>query len=416
MLYQNDDNSSSVVLLNFLQKTFCMMHEENRADTCTICELGSVIDVPEFRQLLRVTSDSRIWSSGGQLGYCEFCGAVQKIFNDKLATEVAEIYNKYNLYFQGRGEEQKIFKNGLGRPRSELLVDYLLKNVSMSDFKKTPQWLDLGCGTGHLLRTLATRQLGFKLFGADISEKNRDLIENIDGVCGYFANGIKNVEQRFDFLSLSHVLEHVPSPVSFLCNVRDHLSPEGYLIIAVPNWKQNPFDLLVVDHCFHFSSVELSGIVRKAGFEILSLSEDVVSKELVLIARPRNFNISINQNDIDSAMCDHNKVLLTKTIDWLITLVKWAKLNCDGPNVGLFGTALAATWLDSVCQSSFAFFSDEDKDRFNVTYLGRPVFSPAKLPSTAKVLVPLPSSIALKLCERLNIYGCGQFCPPPELV
>lgn len=215
---------------------------------------------------------------------------------------------------------------------------------------------------------------------------------------------------------MSHVLEHVPSPVSFLCNVRDHLSPEGYLIIAVPNWKQNPFDLLVVDHCFHFSSVELSGIVRKAGFEILSLSEDVVSKELVLIARPRNFNISINQNDIDSAMCDHNKVLLTKTIDWLITLVKWAKLNCDGPNVGLFGTALAATWLDSVCQSSFAFFSDEDKDRFNVTYLGRPVFSPAKLPSTAKVLVPLPSSIALKLCERLNIYGCGQFCPPPELV
>lgn len=384
--------------------------------TCVICDSGIVIDIPHFHELLRVTSDSRIWPSGGQIGICEYCGAVQKVYDNTFAVDAANIYNEYNLYFQGRGAEQKIFRNGIGKPRSEVLVDFLLQTVDVTTFRSDPSWLDLGCGTGHLLRTIASRQLGLSLFGADISETNRSLIESINGVCGYYANGINGIDRRFDFLSLSHVLEHVPSPVSFLQNVRKHLDPGGYLIIAVPNWKKNPFDLLVADHCLHFSSVELSRVVCKAGFEIISLSEDYVPKELILVAKLSGSAATNGEVQDNSSMpYTNNKVLLEKMIDWLVALVEWAKLNCEMTDVGLFGTALAATWLDSACQSSFAFFSDEDNDRSSSTYLGRPVFSPGNVPKSAKVLVPLPDFIATQVCIRLNSFNGGQFLPPPEV-
>ncbi|HEX5220217.1 MAG TPA: hypothetical protein VFZ59_11670, partial [Verrucomicrobiae bacterium] len=70
-------------------------------------------------------------------------------------------------------------------------------------------------------------------------------------------------------------------------------------------------------------------------------------------------------------------------------------------NFGLFGTAIAATWLDAQTQSAAKFFVEEDRNRIGRTHLGRPILAPEDLPFQATVFVALPQPLAGQVAERL---------------
>lgn len=378
---------------------------------CPLCGAKVVEEVEGFDLLLRVTSDSRIWAAGGRLGQCRSCGAVQKPFDQELSHEVDKIYATYELYFQGNGTEQKVFSAGSGRPRSEVLLKYLFSHLDKETAAASGRWLDLGCGTGHLLRSLAAIRPNWRLFGADIDEKNRARIEEIAGVQGYFSKGLDDIHEDYDFISISHVLEHVPTPLVFLRRIFDRLTRGGYLLIAVPNWRQNPFDLLVADHCLHFTFMGLRRLVQAAGFQIIAQSESVAPKELVMIARA----VDGGQAELehDTAEQGGNVNLLSNVVDWLHAVVAWADAQDGGQEIGLLGTALAATWLDRSAARDFAFFVDEDPQRAGGRYLGRPVLIPTEVPENARVLLPMPYEIAMAVSARLNQSAHMRFLPPP---
>lgn len=369
---------------------------------------GEVREIAGFGGLLRITSDSRIWTSTGRLGQCRNCGLVQKPSSAAYRQEVGRIYDGYNLYFQGRGEEQKIFRQGIGAPRSALLADHALPMLAERSVQSAVRWLDLGCGRGHLLRALAARRPAWGLYGADISEKSREAIESIPGIRRYFANGLDDVDEVFDVLSMSHVLEHIPEPPAFLRAVRARLADDGLLVVAVPDWRHNPFDLLVADHCLHFSLDRLTGFLHAAGFEVLSASEETIPKELVVLARPACQETN-QAAGLSPSVVDGDWLALGKSIAWLSDMTTWATAETRSQVPGLLGTALAATWLDASCQSRFGFFVEEDPDRAGSTYMGRPVYAPDSLPPDARVLVPLPPGIAANVCERLNRPGSARF-------
>lgn len=379
---------------------------------CAVCQSENLRVVNGLEKLLRVTSDSRIWPSGGGIAQCSACGVVQKVFDQALADDLDKVYSEYDLYFQGAGSEQKIFINGIGRPRSELLLDYFFNAIHGIDSRANPTCLDFGCGKGNLLRAMSKTHSNWKLFGADLSEKNRGYIEDIRGVEGYFSGGIDAVDGAYDLLSLSHVLEHISQPVGFLKSIRSHLKTDGYLLIAVPNWLENPFELLVVDHCLHFTKSQLASVVQKAGFEIVRVDEHALPKELVLVARRMDGAQTLSQNTTDASF-EKEWAKLVDMAGWLASLVEWGTSQSKLPKRGLLGTALAATWLYHSCGSAFSFFVDEDADRSNSLYLGREVLPPQKVPSDAVVLAPLPSEIATKVCMRLNRADGPQYLAPP---
>jgi 2-polyprenyl-3-methyl-5-hydroxy-6-metoxy-1,4-benzoquinol methylase len=377
---------------------------------CLVCNNSTIKEITEYRDLKRITSDSKIWPSGGQIGYCSKCASVQKIHEEKLISEINNIYENYELYFQGQGEEQKIFVNNVGQPRSQILLQYFFTILEKEELKMKKKWLDFGCGTGHLLRSLSILCPDFYLYGADISEKNRRCIESISGVQKYFANGLKDLDNKFDIISLSHVLEHIPDPIEFLCSLSTHLNKNSHIMIAVPNWLQNPFDLLVADHIHHFTKTQLVELITKAGLTLVSITDNLVPKELILVAKhTAALNNNLELEIKDPIFSDEQ---LNKTIHWLKSLVNWPKEN-KYSNIGVFGTALAATWLDSSHHSLFSFFVDEDHNRAGSYYLNRPVFLPKQIQVEAKVLVPLPTPIAKRICDRLNKPGKEQYYAPP---
>jgi hypothetical protein len=69
---------------------------------------------------------------------------------------------------------------------------------------------------------------------------------------------------------------------------------------------------------------------------------------------------------------------------------------------GLFGTSIAATWLDAQLGGTAGFFVDEDPGRVGRSHLGRPILAPPSIPRGAGVYVALPQSIAVRVAARIS--------------
>ncbi len=46
-----------------------------------------------------------------------------------------------------------------------------------------------------------------------------------------------NTNEKFDTIILNHVLEHIEEPITLLKHIKNWLSPDGVLILGVPNAK-----------------------------------------------------------------------------------------------------------------------------------------------------------------------------------
>ena len=104
--------------------------------------------------------------------------------------------------------------------------------------------LDVGCGSGHLGEYLKHKK-NCNVYGLDISEealkkaKERNVysklfkidLENIEESKFFF----ENYQQKFDYIVLADVLEHLNNINHALINIWSLLKKEGSLLVSVPN-------------------------------------------------------------------------------------------------------------------------------------------------------------------------------------
>ena len=98
--------------------------------------------------------------------------------------------------------------------------------------------LDVGCGNGVISRSIG--ELGYNVFGIDISEKAIAKATQLN----HFPNvkfKVLSAEQliaegkQYDAVICSEVLEHLNYPETLLKTLLQSLSPQGILIVTVPN-------------------------------------------------------------------------------------------------------------------------------------------------------------------------------------
>ena len=99
--------------------------------------------------------------------------------------------------------------------------------------------LDIGTGDGHFL-TVA-RELGMVCLGTEMSQNgaSRAIADGHKVLMGQFSE-IDFHGQQFDFITMWHVLEHVPNPGETLRKIRTLLKPGGRFLVAVPD-EDNAF-------------------------------------------------------------------------------------------------------------------------------------------------------------------------------
>jgi 2-polyprenyl-3-methyl-5-hydroxy-6-metoxy-1,4-benzoquinol methylase len=145
------------------------------------------------------------------------------------------------------------------------------RQIPIPDGKRV---LDFGCGGGFFLSIC--RKLGADVQGIEPSVHGAAVTKGqgipvFNGHLDAFlaAHG----EQRFDVITSSHVIEHVPDPVATLHGLKQLLAPGGTMVIAVPNARSMFANALgpewySVDLPFHihqFSAKSLSKTADLAG-------------------------------------------------------------------------------------------------------------------------------------------------------
>ena len=138
--------------------------------------------------------------------------------------------------------------------------------------------LDIGCGTGDLLS--ACESNGWIINGVEPSDKARALAEQKISSKELLVSNIDEVsfdsKDRYDVICMFHVLEHVPNLLAYVSKLKELLTDEGSLIIAVPNYKSYDASYYkeywaaydVPRHLWHFSQDSIQDIFGRNNFKV----------------------------------------------------------------------------------------------------------------------------------------------------
>lgn len=355
-----------------------------------------------------VTSDCRPWPRSGQLLLCETCGHMQKRIDTEWQEDAAIIYNNYDLYHLSGGSEQVLFKGFSPTARSECLLDRIGQHMTIPEYGHL---LDVGCGNGELLRSFGRSYPKWVLAGSEQNDRFRKEVEGISNVASFYSDSLENIDGQFDLITLLHVLEHVSEPIYMLEQLKKKLAPDGLLIIEVPNFLENAFDLVVADHCSHFIPETLVALSERSDFEVMMVALDWVPRSISLVARAvPNFK----SKKVEPNRRGNLKLSVQKSVAWLKRVVIHASEVSSECNFGVFGTATAGTWLTSVLGDVVKFFVDEDHLRTGKTHLDRQVLQPVNAPKGSYVYLALPPMVARDVYLRLESYRLQfKFVVPP---
>ena len=96
--------------------------------------------------------------------------------------------------------------------------------------------LDIGAGTGDFLKYIQSKNR--TVFGIEPNKKARELASTKGINLKESMEDLKG--KTFDIITMWHVLEHIPNLEETIQKIEALLNPNGFLIIAVPNY--NSFD------------------------------------------------------------------------------------------------------------------------------------------------------------------------------
>jgi 2-polyprenyl-3-methyl-5-hydroxy-6-metoxy-1,4-benzoquinol methylase len=377
-----------------------------------ICGNASVQDVPDYGKLHRVTSEAKPFRAGGRLAVCPRCGGIQKILTEETLSEIKEVYDRYDLYHLSDGEEQPTFDlSGGFLPRSERVFSYL---DTVMTIPQQGALLDFGCGNGSALARFSARRPHWDLYGCEMSDRSLHRLTSIPNFRKLYTCPLDEIERPFDAITLIHSLEHLYTPTGELRKISRIASPDGFVVIQVPDCSVNPYDLLIVEHVCHFTAATLATATLVAGLETIALSDRVAVKELTWIGRRPLSSVDwAATEDVSTQVLEK----VRRDLGWLGAQAESAtRLAHSATSFGIFGTATSGTWLAGVLGDGFAFFVDEDPTRQGNTHLGRPVLPPAGIPDGADVFVPLIDESASRVVDRLaRSYPRVRFHRPPTL-
>ncbi|MEP1780215.1 class I SAM-dependent methyltransferase [Reichenbachiella sp.] len=128
--------------------------------------------------------------------------------------------------------------------------------------------LDYGCGTGHLLNYIQNKKR-WKTIGVEPDEMARTI-----AISDYDLNVVGSLEdlpdKKFGIITLWHVLEHIHDINETIQSLIKHLSKNGRLIVAVPNfesldqqiYKQYWAAYDVPRHLYHFNQLTIKELMK----------------------------------------------------------------------------------------------------------------------------------------------------------
>jgi len=168
---------------------------------------------------------------------------------------------------------------GLLTSRIGYLRDFVGGSLMWLNGSRPGKLLDIGCGNGRFL--VAMRELGWEVAGVEPDGQAAKVAREQGGFSVY--EGVLEdtafPDDTFDAITMKHVVEHLPDPISTLRECQRILKKGGRLVVTVPNieslghriYREAWRGLEVPRHLFLFSPPTLRACAESLGLQILEL-------------------------------------------------------------------------------------------------------------------------------------------------
>jgi SAM-dependent methyltransferase len=166
---------------------------------------------------------------------------------------------------------------------------YWIGETLIKKIKPTGKLLDIGAGKGDFVSL--SEKNGYEAKGIEPSPRFCEYASEKHGVNveqGYLGDGDSFKGERFDIITLFHVLEHVPCPQELLATISEYLEEDGVVYIEVPNanatllkiadlvfrmngkgWSSRLSPLHAPFHSLGYSPKSLKYLLEHNGFELV---------------------------------------------------------------------------------------------------------------------------------------------------
>lgn len=196
-----------------------------------------------------VISDKDRYGLEYHTGICKKCGLLQQYrYPNK---EFIHLF--YTKYYNGL---YSFFKDASHRFKNQYeTADYKFKLVSKFLNPNQKKVLEIGCGPGGILSYFKTQ--GFDCIGIDYDNEDLQYGKSL-GLQLYDVK--KEINQKFDLIILSHVIEHLEDFNKFIEYLEKYIKNNTYIYIEVPSiesikihYDSKLLNFLHIAHVTHFS-------------------------------------------------------------------------------------------------------------------------------------------------------------------
>lgn len=345
--------------------------------------------------LCRCHLTETVWQhlSGVVNGLCSCCGHVYLTsrYSDQVIQESYKDYAQSYSEEYLKGETNPLFSIG------EKRFKYLKSQVSGDSLKSI---LEIGCGYGHFLKIV--QGIPLKL-GIEPSSSQVSFARSCFGLDHVFEGGYetwlptlgRDLKDGLDTICAFHVIEHVPDPIAFVRSIREHLSPKGYVLLALPNLATLSPDLIELYficrswHLHSFSPSTITQLLEKNGLRVLSIVDEeptamLRSSFLVLAQRDQcleaqgNLSQTVAENRL-AATRFHGA--LNQRLDCLRNAFReWC---CQGSRVAVYGAGIhthALFDLTGIDYAAVKVIIDDDPEKVGKRISGVPIVSLRECP------------------------------------
>jgi 2-polyprenyl-3-methyl-5-hydroxy-6-metoxy-1,4-benzoquinol methylase len=215
---------------------------------------------------------------------CENCGIV---FANPMADSVElELY--YQSYYKKEKYQAISFKekilDEISRIRKLDPVQIKSKVRYVKDLEAGDKFLDVGCGLG--LGLAYANQLGCELYATEFDNESLEFVKNNFSVKTHQGDlsSASYPDDFFDFIHISHVIEHLIDPRAYIKEMKRILKPRGILAIGTPDMSSKLYtfhrwvnflrfrvpDIIDgLEHTFIFPKKRLRSLTEEEGFTVI---------------------------------------------------------------------------------------------------------------------------------------------------
>ncbi|MEW6416525.1 MAG: methyltransferase domain-containing protein [Nitrospirota bacterium] len=153
---------------------------------------------------------------------------------------------RYSMNYENVSEDFKVYKSFVSKEEFEGRIHHVLNCTS--HWKDSPivyhilsllnfrsDFLDFAAGSGYM--TELARRLGYKVNALEISDSFRKFIQKMIPTAAVYTSLDELIapDKKFKVINAMHIIEHIAHPIDVLSNLHSILSPQGILIVVVPN-------------------------------------------------------------------------------------------------------------------------------------------------------------------------------------